>query len=108
MTGFAPARSVNSAKMAFFVIEEAMKRDQMLMEAILGQLLQSPEPLVGTSSIAQRLNVELPVVRHHLNLLQDKGLVQESENGVWRLTNQGHDYMEGTPEQGIALNLPSK
>jgi hypothetical protein len=39
MTGFAPACSVNSAKMAFFVIEEAMKRDQMLMEAILGQLL---------------------------------------------------------------------
>jgi Mn-dependent DtxR family transcriptional regulator len=108
MTGFAPARSVNSAKMAFFVIEEAMKRDQMLMEAILGQLLQSPEPLIGTSSIVQRLNVELPVVRHHLNLLQDKGLVQESENGVWRLTNQGHDYMEGTPEQGIALNLSSK
>jgi Mn-dependent DtxR family transcriptional regulator len=85
-----------------------MKRDQMLMEAILGQLLLSPEPLIGTSSIAQRLNVELPVVRHHLNLLQDKGLVQDAENGVWRLTNQGHDYMEGAPEQGISLNLPSK
>jgi predicted transcriptional regulator len=108
MTGFAPARSVNSAMMAFFVIEEAMKRDQMLMEAILGQLLQSPEPQIGSSSIAQRLNVERPVVRHHLNLLQDRGLVQESENGVWRLTNQGHDYMEGTPEQGISLNLSSK
>jgi Mn-dependent DtxR family transcriptional regulator len=94
--------------MAFFSIEEAMKRDQMLMEAILGQLLLSPDPLIGTSSIAQRLNVELPVVRHHLNLLQDKGLVQESENGVWRLTNQGHDYVEGTPEQSISLNLSSK
>ena len=85
-----------------------MKRDQMLMEAILGQLLQSPDPLIGNTNIAQRLNVELPVVRHHLNLLQDKGLVQESENGVWRLTNQGHDYVEGSPEQTISLNLPSR
>jgi Mn-dependent DtxR family transcriptional regulator len=108
MTGFALARKVDSAKMAIFAIEEAMKRDLMLMEAILGQLLQSPDPLIGSSSIAQRLKMELPVVRHHLNLLQDKGLVQESENSVWRLTNQGHDYMEGYPEQAISLNLPSK
>jgi len=85
-----------------------MKRDQMLMEAILGQLLQSPDPLMGTSIIAQRLNVGLPVIRHHLNLLQDKGWVQESEHGVWRLTNQGHDYVEGTPEQNISLNLSPK
>lgn len=85
-----------------------MKRDQMLMEAILGQLLQSPDPLVGTKGIAQRLNLELPVIRHHLNLLQDKGWVQEPEHSVWRLTNQGHDYLEGTPEQGISLSSPSK
>jgi Mn-dependent DtxR family transcriptional regulator len=108
MTGFALARSANSAKMAIFASEEAMKRDLMLMEAILGQLLQSPDPLIGTSTIAQRLKVELPIVRHHLNLLQDKGLVQESENSAWRLTNQGHDYLEGAPQQAISLNLPSK
>jgi hypothetical protein len=34
--------------------------------------------------------------------------MQESESGVWRLTNQGHDYMDGTPEQGISSNLPAK
>lgn len=85
-----------------------MKRDLMLLEAVLGQLLQSPDPLMGTSSIAQRLNVDLPVTLHHLNLLQDRGLVQETENGVWRLTNQGHDYLDGPSEQGITLNLPSK
>ncbi|WP_147383997.1 hypothetical protein [Noviherbaspirillum sedimenti] len=85
-----------------------MKRDPMLMEAILGQFLQSPDPLIGTSSIVQRLNMELPVVHHHLNLLQDRGLVQESKNGVWRLTNQGHDYLEGTLEQSISLNLSPK
>lgn len=107
-SSFPPARTLNSAKIVFFSIEEAMKRDQMLMEAILGQLLQSPDPLIGTSSIVQRLNVELSVVHHHLNLLQDRELVQESKNGVWRLTNQGHDYLEGTPEQSISLNLSSK
>lgn len=85
-----------------------MKRDLMLMEAILGQLLLAPDPLIGTNGIAQRLNVDLPVVRHHLNLLQDKGLVQEADNGVWRLTNQGHDYVEGAPEQSIALSASSK
>jgi Mn-dependent DtxR family transcriptional regulator len=80
----------------------------MLMEAILGQLLQSPDPLVGTSYIAQRLNVDQSIIRHHLDLLGDKGLVLEPDHGGWRLTNQGHDYMEGSPDQGISLNLPSR
>ena len=85
-----------------------MRRDHMLMEAILGQLLQSPDPFIGTSSIARRLNVEQPVIRHHLHLLQDKSLVQEIESGVWRLTNPGHDYLEGSPEQATPLKLPSR
>jgi predicted transcriptional regulator len=75
----------------------------MMMEAILAHLLKSPEPLMGTSAIAQGLNIEVQVVRHHLHLLQDKGLVQVAENSFWRLTNQGHDYLEGSPEQGISL-----
>lgn len=85
-----------------------MRRDQMLMEAILGQLLQSPDPLVGTSSIGQRLNVDQPAISHHLRLLQDKGWVEEADNGVWRLTNQGHDYLEGNPAQGVSLNFRTK
>ena len=85
-----------------------MKRDLMLMEAILGQFLQSPDPLMGPTTIARRLNVELPVIRHHLHLLRDNGLVQDVENDGWRMTNQGHDYVEGTPEKTIALNLPSR
>lgn len=101
--GGSPATNVTSATITFFVIEEAVKRDQMLMEAILAHLLKSPEPQIGTSGIAQGLSIELPIVRHHLHLLQDKGLVQVAENSFWRLTNHGHDYMEGTPEQGISL-----
>lgn len=85
-----------------------MRRDHMLMEAILGQLLQSPDPLIGTSNIARRLNIEQPVIRHHLYLLQDRNLVMETDSGVWRLTNAGHDYLEGSPEQALTLNLPSK
>jgi Mn-dependent DtxR family transcriptional regulator len=80
-----------------------MKRDLMLLEAILGQLLQFPEPEVSTLGIAQRLNVETPVIRHHLHLLEDRGWVREMDKGIWRLTNAGHDYLEGTPEQGISL-----
>ncbi len=75
----------------------------MLMEAILGKLLEASEPQLNIAGVAQRLNTEQPVIHHHLNLLQDKGWVMESENGFWRLTNAGHDYLEGTPEQGISL-----
>lgn len=75
----------------------------MLMEAVLGKLLEAPEPQLNVVGLAQRLNTEQSVIRHHLHLLQDKGWVMESENGFWRLTNAGHDYLEGTPEQGISL-----
>lgn len=75
----------------------------MLMEAILGKLLEAPEPQLNIAGFSQRLNTEQSVIRHHLNLLQDKGCVMESESGFWRLTNAGHDYLEGTPEQGISL-----
>ena len=83
-----------------------MRRDLMLMEAVLGQLLQSPEPQMSTSGIAQRLNVEAAIARHHLHLLADKGLVQEIDPGAWRLTNQGHDYLEGSPDQAMSLARP--
>jgi DNA-binding transcriptional ArsR family regulator len=89
--------------MTVFAIFNAMKRDQMLMEAILGKLLESPEPQLNVAGIAQRLNTDQSVIRHHLYLLYDKGRVTESEGGFWRLTNAGHDYLEGTPEQGISL-----
>lgn len=80
-----------------------MKRDHMLMEAILGKLLEAPEPQLNVVGLAQRLNTEQSAIRHHLHLLQDKGWVTESESGSWRLTNTGHDYLDGTPEQGISL-----
>jgi DNA-binding IclR family transcriptional regulator len=80
-----------------------MKRDQMLMEAILGKLLEAPEPQLNVAGIAHRLNSEQSVIHHHLHLLHDKGWVTESESGFWRLTNAGHDYLDGTPAQGISL-----
>ena len=75
----------------------------MLMEAILGKLLEAPEPQLKVGEVAQRLNTDQSVIRHHLHLLHDKGWVIEGENSFWRLTNAGHDYLEGTPEQGISL-----
>lgn len=75
----------------------------MLMEAILGKLLEAPEPLLNVTALAQRLNTDQAIIRHHMHLLHDKGWVAEAENGIWRLTNAGHDYLEGSPEQGISL-----
>jgi DNA-binding IclR family transcriptional regulator len=73
------------------------------MEAILGKLLEAPEPQLTATAVAQRLNAEPPVIHHHLHLLEDKGWVTESESGFWRLTNAGHDYLDGNPLQGISL-----
>ena len=75
----------------------------MLLEAILGKLLEAPEPQLSTAGVAQRLNAAQPIIHHHLYLLKDKGWVAESESSFWRLTSAGHDYLEGTPEQGISL-----
>lgn len=75
----------------------------MLMEAILGKLLEAAEPEINVPGLAQRLNTDQAIIRHHLRLLYDKGWVTEAEKGFRRLTNAGHDYLEGTPEQGISL-----
>lgn len=75
----------------------------MLMEAVLGKLLEAPEPQLNSSALARLLNADQNIVRHHLRLLQDRGWVVEADNGFWRLTNAGHDYLEGSPEQGISL-----
>lgn len=69
----------------------------MLIDGILGRLLESPEPKINIVRLSQRLDTEQSIVRHHLYLLQDKGWVVELESGFWRLTNAGHDYLEGTP-----------
>jgi ribosomal protein S19E (S16A) len=75
----------------------------MLMEAILGKFLEAPELQLNTAGVAARLNAEQAVIRHHLHLLEDKGWLAEVESGFWRLTNAGHDYLDGTPVQGISL-----
>lgn len=75
----------------------------MLMEAVLGKLLDAPEPQLNSAALARLLNSDQNIIRHHLRLLQDKGWVAEADSGFWRLTNAGHDYLEGSPEQGISL-----
>lgn len=97
------AQLCNSAKMAVFAHFNIMNRDHMLMEAILGKLVEAPEPLLSAAGVALRLNTDASVVLHHLQLLGDKGWVTEAESGFWRLTNAGHDYLDGNPLQGISL-----
>jgi hypothetical protein len=89
--------------MLIFDLPNTMKRELMLMEAILGKLLGALEPLVDPPGIAQRLNTDHTLIRHHLHLLQDKGWAAEVKNGFWRLMNAGHDYLEGSPARGISL-----
>ncbi|WP_228535969.1 hypothetical protein [Noviherbaspirillum malthae] len=81
--------------MLIFDLPNTMKRKLMLMEAILGKLLDAPAPLLNVPGIAQRLNTEHTAFRNHPHRLPDKGWVAEVKNGFWRMMNAGHDSLEG-------------
>jgi repressor of nif and glnA expression len=84
-----------------------MKRSMELMDSILVFLVRSPEPQLTTNAITSSLNLpdsNVHIVRHHLYLLHDRGLVQVMEGGSWRLTDAGHDEIEGKPEKALDLS----
>jgi repressor of nif and glnA expression len=92
----------------FFQSDEFnMKRSVELMDSILVFMVRSPEAQFTTNSITSSLNLpdsNVHVVRHHLYLLHDRGLVQPMEGGAWRLTDAGHDEIEGKPEKALDLS----
>ena len=76
-----------------------MKRDPNLMREILLEMEASPDvimiyavPMGGTEEECAKL--------HHVYLLSDGGLVQEVENNVFRLTLEGHDFLDAIRDEG--------
>lgn len=38
---------------------------------------------------------------HHVDLLEDQGLVKSTGKGVYRLTSDGHDFIDAIRDEGI-------
>jgi len=86
-----------------------MQRDFDLVVTILGILRDAPTPALATGKIASELDevmtspLSTELVRHHLDLLADAGLVKPAapsgDDEQWRLTWQGYDALEQETEE---------
>ena len=79
-----------------------MKRDQDLLWGILAVLEASEKGDENDDSIAQALGkthpeVNFDAIRHHLELLYDRGLATQHGAGSWRITDSGHDAVASNP-----------
>ncbi len=72
-----------------------MKRDNDYIRALLQEVEASEDCLVYAFSPEE--DSDGPDKRHyHFNLMADAGLVRHTKNGFFRLTNDGHDFLEAT------------
>jgi len=79
-----------------------MKRDQDLLWGILAVLEASENRQENDDAIAAALAVTHPdvsfeAIRHHLTLLDDRGLAIPSGAGNWRITDAGHNAVATNP-----------
>ena len=70
-----------------------MKRDDDYIRTLLFEMEASSTPFMLAPMHHSMSATELK--RHqHAELLCDAGLLQASQSGVYRMTNQGHDFLE--------------
>ncbi|SEA64350.1 MULTISPECIES: winged-helix domain-containing protein [Paraburkholderia] len=79
-----------------------MKRDQDLLWGILAVLEASEKGDENDDSIAAALgkthpDVSFEAIRHHLLLLDDRGLAVQHGAGNWRITDIGHNAVASNP-----------
>jgi len=77
-----------------------MKRDDDLIRDLLFEAEASNQPyLLAVMTISPS---EEELKRHmHANWLCDAGFFQEVNKGVFRITNQGHDYLAAIRDEGV-------
>ena len=77
-----------------------MKRDDDLIRDLLFEAEASKQPYLLAVMTLSPLDAELK--RHmHATWLCDAGFFQEVNKGVFRITNQGHDYLAAIRDDGI-------
>lgn len=72
-----------------------MKRDDDLIRGLLFEAEASEDPLFGPFDDEDEKRYE------HARLLCDAGLFQQVQSGVFRMTNQGHDYLDAIRDDGV-------
>jgi len=70
-----------------------MKRDDDLIRSLLIEIEESDSSLI-CAPVYLCMPAEDEQRNYHLELLSDGGLVKEISKGVYRLTNDGHDYID--------------
>ncbi|OQP87585.1 hypothetical protein BTR14_03180 [Rhizobium rhizosphaerae] len=77
-----------------------MKRDDEYIRKLLLELEESDDTYI-VSSLAINADEEDEKQHYHLQLLSDAGLMVEEERGVFRMTNQGHDFLAAVRSETI-------
>ena len=77
-----------------------MKRDSDLLRELLLRY-ESDEESMFTSRISDGSDLTEKSERYHILLLADEGLVAAVGQSTFRLTSQGHDFIEATRDGGI-------
>lgn len=72
-----------------------MKRDDDLIRELLFEAESSDDPLFGPFDDEDETGYA------HAILLCDAGFFHEVHSGIFRLTNQGHDYLAAIRDDGI-------
>ena len=75
-----------------------MKRDNDYIRDFLLKFEEQKEPLLYRPPTMDGGDIK---ERHHIHLLCDKGYMVEINEGVYRLTNSGHDFIEAIRDEGI-------
>ncbi|MBR9652197.1 DUF2513 domain-containing protein [Thalassovita aquimarina] len=70
-----------------------MKRDDDLIRALLFNYEEADDWLLMMPGYTKDASEEERRERYHVLLLSDEGFVTEVGNGTFRLTAQGHDYI---------------
>lgn len=77
-----------------------MKRDDDFIRELLFEIEASDDPYLIADLVLSPSTEDLK--RHmHAKWLSDAGLLLEENDGVFRITNQGHDYLAAIRDDGI-------
>jgi hypothetical protein len=77
-----------------------MRRDDDYIRALLFEAEASDQPVL-LATLAAKPDPERLKRHMHAKWLSDAGLFEEVNPGVFRITNQGHDYLAAIRDEGV-------
>lgn len=91
-----------SPRMRFMLTlpEDEMKRDDDMVRALLDEIEADLEPLYDYP-LVMGMSPANRVKYFHLQLLVDAGYLEEQHDGMFRMTNSGHDFMAAIRDDTI-------